>query len=162
MLNSANPLTLSQAQQCIIAQMQSHTTLLLLTGITDWAPQLLKDTALLCDGEYINVSLELAKHIRQRAVVNSLEAIQLLRDRLASLDARTLFLDRLEILFTPVLQLDVLRLLLELNRNVRTVAVWPGAYQDNQLTYATPDHPEYRAYLDPEMVFPVTILALRR
>jgi len=73
-----------------------------------------------------------------------------------------LILDRLEVLFTPTLQLDVLRLLLDLGRSGRLIAIWPGEYQNTRLTYAMPGHPEYREYEQPEKNFPVTILTLRR
>jgi hypothetical protein len=55
-------------------------------------------------------------------------------------------LDNLEILFDPALKLDPLRLLQGMSRNRTIVAAWNGAYIEGSLTYAKPDHPEYRSY----------------
>ncbi len=55
-------------------------------------------------------------------------------------------LDNLEILFDPALKLDPLKLLQGISRNRTIVASWNGSYVEGTLTYAKPDHPEYRSY----------------
>ena len=78
-----------------------------------------------------------------------------------------LLLDNLEILFDVRLKQDPLRLLQQLSRNKTIVVAWPGGVVDpheaydasarkeerrathdagRYLTYAVPDHPEYRRY----------------
>lgn len=142
-------------------QLLTQTRLLLVVGITEPVSSL-PEIQLLDKAAYVNVNLELSRQLRHKIAVSSLECTQFLYELLASCDAEYVLLDRLEILFTPALQLDVLRLLLDLNRNKRIIAVWPGEYNNVQLTYAIPGHPEYREYQRPEAVFPVTILSLRR
>ena len=60
-------------------------------------------------------------------------------------------LDDLEVLFDPVLQLDPLRLLKGHSRNKTLVASWNGSFEDGLLTYAEPQHPEYKTYRDIEV-----------
>ena len=55
-------------------------------------------------------------------------------------------LDNIEILFDVALKQDALRLLQRISRNRTVVAAWSGLIERNSITYATPDHPEYRKY----------------
>jgi hypothetical protein len=67
-----------------------------------------------------------------------------------------LVLDNLEILFDPSLQLDPLRLLKSVSRRQAIVAAWSGTFQDGVLSYAEPDHREFRSYRDVDvLVVPV-------
>ena len=61
-------------------------------------------------------------------------------------------LDDLEVLFDTALQLDPLRLLKLHSRNKTLVASWNGKFQDDVLSYAEPDHPEYKSYRDVDVV----------
>jgi hypothetical protein len=79
---------------------------------------------------------------RQRSLRTAGEAADIL-------DAATgdvLLIDNIEMLFNPSLQQDPLRLLQSLSRNRAVVVAWRGAHVDNALTYATPNHPEFRRY----------------
>ena len=64
-----------------------------------------------------------------------------------SAQAGVVLLDNLEILFDVSLQQDPLRLLQGLSRNKTVVAAWNGSIDKDHMTYAVPDHPEYRRYL---------------
>jgi hypothetical protein len=117
----------------------------------------------------INVNLKLSRRMmdlteRQRA----LQLPRLLQDICASSVERhaseVLLLDNLEILFDVKLKHDPLRLLQGMSRNQTIVAAWPGQVVDSgtgcgredarrttldagrYLTYAAPNHPEYRRY----------------
>ena len=95
----------------------------------------------------INVNLELSRRmldltIRQR----SLDAPKFLAQILAESKEEVVLLDNLEILFDAQLKLDPLRLLQGLSRNKTIVASWNGRVHNGHLTYATPDHPEYRSF----------------
>ena len=57
-----------------------------------------------------------------------------------------LLLDNIELLFDRTLQLDPLNLLKRHAHARRVVAVWPGEFQDNRLTYAITGHPEHQDY----------------
>jgi len=60
--------------------------------------------------------------------------------------AALVLLDNIEILFDVHLKQDPLRLLQGLSRNRTVVAAWNGSIVDGHMTYAVPDHPEYRRY----------------
>ena len=95
----------------------------------------------------VNVNLELSRRMlelteRQRA----LQLPHLLREIVSYGDNEMILLDNIEVLFDLTLQQDPLRLLQGLSRNRTVVAAWNGFVANGFLTYATPDHPEYRRY----------------
>ena len=106
----------------------------------------------------INVNLELSRRMldlteRQRALHLSRLLGEIVREATKALRAATLaaqaglvLLDNIEILFDVHLKQDPLRLLQGLSRNKTVVAAWSGSVVDGYLTYAVPDHPEYRRY----------------
>ncbi len=55
-------------------------------------------------------------------------------------------LDNIEILFDASFEQDPLRLLQGVSRNRTIVAIWNGTLQNDYLSYAAPEHPEYRRY----------------
>ncbi|HVZ17420.1 MAG TPA: BREX-3 system P-loop-containing protein BrxF [Terriglobales bacterium] len=70
----------------------------------------------------------------------------ILEDAVASLPLEMTLLDNTEILFSPALKQDPLRLLQRISRNRTVVASWLGTVSGGHLTYAAPDHPEFRRY----------------
>lgn len=95
----------------------------------------------------INVNLELSRRMlelteRQRVV----QLPNLLRTLVCKGGEETILLDNIEILFEVRLKQDPLRLLQATSRNITVVAAWNGAIAEDSLTYAVPDHPEYRRY----------------
>jgi len=96
----------------------------------------------------VNVNLELSRRMlelteRQRA----LQLPRLLREIVDDAASEVVLLDNLEILFDVSLHQDPLRLLQGLSRNKTVVAAWNGSIDKDHMTYAVPDHPEYRRYL---------------
>ena len=96
----------------------------------------------------VNVNLELSRRMlelteRQRA----LQLPRLLREIVEDAASEVVLLDNLEILFDVSLQQEPLRLLQGLSRNKTVVAAWNGSIDKDHMTYAVPDHPEYRRYL---------------
>lgn len=69
-----------------------------------------------------------------------------LRAQIAAFHSTVLLVDQIELLFAPILMLDPLRLLREMSRLCSLVVAWPGRCQAGHLTYASPDHPEFRSY----------------
>jgi hypothetical protein len=97
--------------------------------------------------EYLNINLELSRHLldltqRQRA----LQIQQILDDIVGRDHALPILLDNTEILFDVALRQDPLRLLQGVARHCTLVATWNGTLQGEYLTYARPEHPEYRRY----------------
>lgn len=74
----------------------------------------------------------------------------LLSDLIQASGAPTILLDNTELLFEPSLAQDPLRLLQGFARSRSVVAVWPGAFTDEILTYGEPGHPEERRFVRPE------------
>lgn len=101
----------------------------------------------------INVNLKLSRVMldlteRQRV----LQLSTLLSEIVNKVPGDVVLLDNMEILFHIQLQQDPLRLLKGLARNKTVVAAWNGSIVDGYLTYATPNHPEYRRYLISDLI----------
>jgi len=101
----------------------------------------------------VNVGVELSRRLldlteRQRA----LQAPRLLEETVGSISADVVLLDNTEILFASPLKQDPLRLLQVLSRNRTIVAAWLGTAHDGYLTYAVPEHPEFRRYPADDLV----------
>ena len=95
----------------------------------------------------VNVNLELSRRMldlteRQRA----LQLPRLLGEIVGEATGELVLLDNIEIHFDVHLKQDPLRLLQGLSRNKTVVAAWNGSIVDGHMTYAVPDHPEYRRY----------------
>ncbi len=95
----------------------------------------------------INVNLELSSRMlglteRQRV----LQLPGLLSEIANTVEADLVLLDNIEMLFDVLLKQDPMRLLQGLSRNKTVVATWSGSIDGEHMTYATPDHPEYKRY----------------
>jgi hypothetical protein len=102
---------------------------------------------------YINVNLELSRcmlELTQRQ--RQLQVPRLLRDIIRTAHEQAVLLDNLEILFDTSLKLDPLRCLQDVARDRTVVAAWNGTVSAGHLTYANPDHPEYRRYALEDLV----------
>ena len=96
---------------------------------------------------YINLNLELSKLLldlteRQRC----LQLPRLLDEIIIKNGDHAVLLDNIELLFAVSLKQDPLRLLQGISRNLIIVAAWNGSIEEGHLTYAIPEHPEYRRY----------------
>jgi len=96
----------------------------------------------------VNVNLDLSRRMldlteRQRA----LQLPRLLREIINDAAGEVVLFDNIEILFDVSLKQDPLRLLQGLSRNKTVVAAWNGSIDGDHMTYAVPDHPEYRRYM---------------
>ena len=99
----------------------------------------------------LNVNLLLSEPLleltaRQRA----LRVARIVDDILGEIDADPIMLDNIEMLFHPDLEQDPLRLLRTLLRNRTIIATWRGTVQSGALIYASPGHPEFRRFDDPQ------------
>ena len=107
----------------------------------------LRDLTERTDAVYINVNLALSRRMldlteRQRR----LEVPRLLEKIIVEAHKDIVLLDNIEILFEVSLKLDPLRLLQHLSRNRTVVAAWNGSIDNEHVTYAAPEHPEYGRY----------------
>ncbi len=100
----------------------------------------------------VNLNLELSKRLLELTERQRCLQVPSLVDEIVEAQAGdVILLDNIEILFDARLKQDPLRCLQGLSRNRTVVAAWTGtcAAGDGRhpmLTYADPDHPEYRRY----------------
>ena len=92
----------------------------------------------------LNLNLELSR--RMLDLTERQRALQLPRvlEEVVGRDEPLVLLDNIEILFDVTLKQDPLRLLQGVSRNRTVVAAWNGTLESDYLSYATPEHPEYR------------------
>ena len=95
----------------------------------------------------LNVGLEISQRLlelteRQRV----LQLPQLLEEAVEAFPSKLTLLDNTEVLFNTALKQDPLRLLQGLSRDRTIVASWLGEIDGHHLTYAVPEHPEFRQY----------------
>lgn len=76
----------------------------------------------------------------------TLQLPRLLGEIVSEATGELILVDHIEILFDVHLKQDPLRLLQGLSRNQTVVAAWNGSIVDGHMTYAVPDHTEYRRY----------------
>jgi hypothetical protein len=126
---------------------QYHRLVLLIASSPADGTAVLQELAQQSGFRAVNLNLELSQRLlelseRQRAL-----RMTRLLDEIVGTDCEpVLVLDHIELLFDPALQQDPLRCLQHLSRNRTVVATWNGQLEEGYLTYAMPDHPEYRRY----------------
>ena len=99
----------------------------------------------------VNVNLALSERLLElKARQRALRTARIVDEVVHEAGIGVVLLDNIEMLFDPGLQQDPLRLLQSLSRNRTVVANWRGAMVGSILTYASPDHPEYRRYENPQ------------
>lgn len=99
----------------------------------------------------VNVNLAIsAKLLELTAKQRALRVARIVDDVVQEQAGDTVLLDNIEMLFHPDLKQDPLRLLQSLSRNRTIVATWRGAHLGSSLTYAAPDHPEFRRFEEPQ------------
>ena len=101
----------------------------------------------------VNVNLELSRRMleltgRQRA----LQLPRLLSEIVNASGGDVVLLDNIELMFDMSLKQDPLRLLQGLSRNKTLVVTWNGPVNGGYLTYAMPEHPEYRRYIIRDLI----------
>ena len=124
-----------------------HRLILVVAPSGSGKTKVLQEVAKRTGGRYINVSLDLSRQLldfteRQRA----LQVSRVLSDIVGKDNEQAVLLDNTEVLFDVSLKQDPLRCLQGLSRHKTVVAAWNGTIEHGYLTYAAPDHPEYRRY----------------
>jgi predicted AAA+ superfamily ATPase len=143
----AEPLAEQVIQKIAEAHELYHRLILLVGPARSGKTSALQEVSAATSASLINVNLELSHRMldlteRQRA----LQLPQLFGEIVGEAAGDLVLLDNIEILFDVLLRLDPLRLLNGLSRNKTVVAVWNGSIVDDHISYAVPDHPEYRHY----------------
>ena len=94
----------------------------------------------------LNLNLELSRRLLDLTARQRLLAVPRVLDDLIGRDRPLVLLDNTELLFDPTFEQDPLALLQRVSRNRTIVAAWNGTLGNGFLSYAEPDHPEYRRY----------------
>ncbi len=63
------------------------------------------------------------------------------------INSEKLIVDNIDILFNPEYSIDILGYFVQLARNRKLIIIWPGEYALEGLTYASPEHEDYKRYL---------------
>jgi len=84
--------------------------------------------------------INMPKHERARAITTEVGAL------INLIPESVVLITGLEILFDCSLAVDPIRLLATCAKNKTLMVLWPGFKTSSGLSYATPDHPEHRAY----------------
>lgn len=97
----------------------------------------------------INMGIELSHRMLDLDLTKkqtSLETPEIVRKMISERGSQVVLLDNIEILFDVNVKWDVLGILQRLSKNTTIVAAWAGLARDGRLSYAEPDHPEYKRY----------------
>lgn len=114
---------------------------------------LLRQVSELRECPFINVNLKISQSLLELPRSKRPRQVdRIFGELIDECEGDLVVLDDLEVLFDTALQLDPLRLLKLHSRNKTLVASWNGKFQDSVLSYAEPDHPEYKSYRDVDVV----------
>ena len=94
----------------------------------------------------VNLNLELSRRMLDLTERERSLRLPELLDEVVGRDAPLVLLDNIELLFDVAFEHDPLRLLQGVSRNRTIVAAWNGTLDNGYLSYAVPDHPEFRRY----------------
>lgn len=96
--------------------------------------------------QVLNVGVTLGRDLLSLSKARrNLKVSELFKDRADSTSANGILLvDNIELLFDRTLLVSTLDLLKSQSRVRRVVAVWPGEFRDDRLSYAVSGHPEYQ------------------
>jgi len=114
---------------------------------------LLQEVSKQTEFRYINLNLELSRALLELTERQRILRLPLLIDEIIGKTGdQVVLIDNIEILFEVSLKQDPLRLLQQISRNRTVVATWNGTIAGGYLTYAAPNHPEYRRYPNQDIV----------
>ena len=94
----------------------------------------------------VNLNLELSRRMLDLTGRERSLRLPDLLDEVVGREAPLVLLDNIELLFDAAFHHDPLRLLQGVSRNRTIVATWNGTLENGYLSYAVPDHPEFRRY----------------
>jgi len=129
------------------AQDLYHRLVLVLGPSGSGKTSLLQEVSKQTGFRYINLNLDLSRSLLELTERQRILRLPLLVDEIIGKTGdHVVLIDNIEILFEVSLKQDPLRLLQQISRNRTVVATWNGTIAGGYLTYAAPNHPEYRRY----------------
>lgn len=94
----------------------------------------------------INVGLILGERMLNAKLEGSPANISKELETILVEDQRDITLSNIDILFSPEYELDVIKLLLQVGRNLKIYIQWPGNVNEEKLTYSEPGRFDYKEY----------------
>ena len=141
-----------QISDCVQdASMLYHRLALVVGPRQSGKTQALRDLNAKEEWPLVNLNLKLSERLLELTVSQRRRRTdRIVAEIVESASDELVMVDNLEMLFHPELKQDPLRVLQGLSRNRIIVASWRGTYHDSTLIYASPSHPEYRRYEEPD------------
>lgn len=147
----APPLSHQVAEQIEKARQMYHRLVIVAGPPRSGKTSALRDLHVAHGWPLVNINLALSEKLLElTAKQRALRVARIVDDIVLEQEGDTVLLDNIEMLFHPDLKQDPLRLLQSLSRNRTIVATWRGGQLDMSLTYAAPDHPEFRRFEGPQ------------
>ena len=112
----------------------------------------LREVAARTGAPLLNLNLELSRRLLDLTAHQRVFELPRVLDDIMGREVPLVLLDNTEMLFDPTLKQDPLRLLQLASRNRTVVAAWTGTFENGYLSYAAPDHAEYRRYREQGLV----------
>jgi len=98
----------------------------------------------------INLNKELSKILIGKQIVDyPREIIDWLLTKIRGIDEPPILITNINILFDPSFELDPLTIFKLVSRNTSVIVLWPGEFNNNILSYASPEHAHYRTWSNP-------------
>ncbi len=94
--------------------------------------------------ETISLNLILAQNLLKFQVDERADVVQNEVMNILTESKTSLLLKDFEMLFDPSYKIDVVRLIYEVSRLRKTIALWPGTLSENNLVYANAESPDYQ------------------
>ena len=124
-----------------------HRLVLVLSPSDESKQEIIEEMGQRTEAPTLNLNLELSRMMLDLTERQRMLQLPRLLDEIASrTKGDLLILKNFELLFDASLKQDPLRLLQRISRNKTVIAFWNGAVEKGYLTYASPEHPEYRRY----------------
>lgn len=142
------PDTVNQLMIALEQAERSYHRIVLLVGPSgSGKTQVLGEAATRLGCAVLNVNLEFSQRMldvpKNR---RPKQADRVFQEIITSQPGDVVLLDNLEVLFDTALRINPLRLLQRVSRSRTIVATWNGTLHDGLLSYAEPDHAEYKSY----------------
>ena len=135
-----------------IANAQYYKLVVLVEDDEKKRTQFISDFARSYGVDVVNLNFRLSTRLLEKSAKERVSSLlEEVRDIVAT-DDTLVILNHCEVLFDKALMNDPLKLLKNISRNRTILAAWPGSCRDGNLIYATPEHPEYRYYDNPEIL----------
>jgi len=109
------------------------------------------------DWPVVSIGTDLSKDMLSGQVSGAVAVQAWLIDRVRGAPSSPILLSDIDLLFEPSFKLDPLILFQRASRFNRLVVLWPGTYsKDKVLSYAVPQHKNYRTWRNPDAdIFPL-------